>query len=38
MGQDFTEFEGLIPGAMSDLNVFNPYAILQSFLSGLYQC
>jgi hypothetical protein len=34
MGQDFTEFEGLIPGAMSDLNVFNPYAILQSFLSG----
>ena len=34
MGQDFTEFEGLVPGAMSDLNVFNPFTILQSFLSG----
>lgn len=34
LGTDFTQFEGLIPGAMSDLNVFNPYAILQSFLSG----
>jgi len=27
LGQNFTEFEGLIPGAMSDLNVFNPYSI-----------
>jgi hypothetical protein len=34
LGVDFTNFEGLIPGAMSDLNVFNPYTILQSFLSG----
>jgi len=34
MGQDFTEFKGLIPGVMSDLNVLNPYAVMQSFLSG----
>jgi hypothetical protein len=34
MGEDFTEFKGLIPGAMSDLNVLNPYTIMQSFLSG----
>lgn len=34
LGVNFTQFEGLIPGALSDLNVFNPYAILQSFLSG----
>jgi len=34
LGVDFGEFKGLIPGAMSDLNVLNPYAILQSFLSG----
>lgn len=34
LGVDFSEFKGLIPGAMSDLNVLNPYAILQSFLSG----
>ena len=34
LGTNFTQFEGLIPGAMSDLNVLNPYAILQSFLSG----
>jgi hypothetical protein len=34
MGVDFTDFKGLIPGAMSNLNVLNPYTIMQSFLSG----
>ncbi len=34
MGVNFKEFKGLIPGTMSDLNVINPFAIMQSFLSG----
>jgi hypothetical protein len=34
MGVNFTEFRGLIPGVMSNLNAFNPYTILQSFLTG----
>ena len=34
MGTNFSDFEGLIPGTMSDLNVLNPFGILQSFLSG----
>ena len=34
MGVNFSEFKGLIPGTMSALNVINPFAILQSFLSG----
>jgi hypothetical protein len=34
LGVDFTEFKGLIPGAMSNLNVLNPYGIMQAFLSG----
>ena len=34
MGEDFTEFEGLIPGAMGNLNVLNPYSIMSSFLAG----
>jgi len=34
LGMDFSEFKGLVPGAMSDLNVLNPYALLQSFMSG----
>jgi len=34
MGVNFSEFKGLIPGAMGNLNVLNPYAIMQSFLSG----
>ena len=34
LGVNFSEFRGLIPGAISDLNVLNPYAIMQSFLSG----
>jgi hypothetical protein len=33
-GVNFSEFKGLIPGAMGNLNVLNPFAILQSFLSG----
>lgn len=34
LGVNFTEFKGLIPGAMSNLNVLNPFAIMRSFLSG----
>jgi hypothetical protein len=34
LGVNFSNFRGLIPGAMQDLNVLNPYAIMQSFLSG----
>ena len=34
LGVNFTDFRGLIPGAMSDLEVLNPYAIMQSFLAG----
>jgi len=34
LGVNFTEFKGLIPGAMSNLNVLNPFAIMRAFLSG----
>lgn len=34
MGSNFSQFKGLIPGLMGNLNVLNPYAIMQSFLSG----
>jgi hypothetical protein len=34
LGVNFSEFKGLIPGAMSNLNVLNPFNILQAFLSG----
>ena len=34
LGVDFTEFKGLIPGAMSNLNVLNPFAIMSAFMSG----
>lgn len=34
LGTDFSEFKGLIPGAMGNLNVLNPFAILSSFMSG----
>jgi len=34
MGVNFSEFKGLIPGTISDLNVLNPYTIMSSFLSG----
>ena len=34
LGVNFKEFRGLIPGAMSNLNVLNPFAIMKSFLAG----
>ena len=34
LGVNFSEFRGLIPGAMSNLNVLNPFGLLQSFLAG----
>lgn len=34
LGVDFSEFKGLIPGAMSNLNVLNPFAIMSAFMSG----
>jgi hypothetical protein len=34
MGVNFSEFKGLIPGAMGNLNVLNPYAIMGSFMAG----
>jgi hypothetical protein len=34
MGVKFSAFEGLIPGTISDLDVLNPYTMLQSFMSG----
>ena len=34
LGANFSEFKGLVPGAMGDLNVLNPYAIMQAFMSG----
>ena len=34
MDTNFSDAKGLIPGVMSNLNVLNPYSIMQSFLSG----
>jgi len=34
LGVNFSEFKGLIPGSMGNLNVLNPFAIMRSFLSG----
>ena len=34
LGVDFSEFKGLIPGTISNLNAFNPFAIMQAFMSG----
>ena len=34
LGVNFAEFKGLIPGTMSNLNVINPFAIMQGFLGG----
>lgn len=34
LGTNFTEFKGLIPGTMSNLNVLNPFTIMQAFMSG----
>lgn len=33
-GVNFSEFKGLIPGTISNLNAFNPMEMFQSFLSG----
>jgi hypothetical protein len=33
-GAKFTAFEGLIPGALGDLEVLNPFAILNAFTEG----
>ena len=34
MGTNFSDFRGLIPGIMSDLNVLNPFEITQAFMAG----
>ena len=34
LGTNFSEFKGLIPGAMGNLNVLNPFGIMRAFLSG----
>jgi len=34
MGENFSEFKGLIPGTISNLNAINPFAMMQSFMAG----
>jgi hypothetical protein len=34
LGVNFSEFKGLIPGTISNLNAFNPMELFQSFLAG----
>lgn len=34
LGVNFSSFKGLIPGAMGNMNVLNPFAIMGAFLSG----
>lgn len=34
MGVNFSEFKGLIPGTMGNLNALNPFTIMQAFMSG----
>ena len=34
LGVNFTEFRGLIPGTISNLNVLNPFGIMGAFLAG----
>lgn len=34
LGVNFSNFKGLIPGAMGNLNVLNPFGIMRAFLSG----
>jgi hypothetical protein len=34
LGVNFSEFKGLIPGSMGNLNVLNPFGIMRAFLSG----
>jgi len=31
---NFSDFKGLIPGVMTNLNAFNPFTIMQAFLQG----
>ena len=33
-GMDFTEFEGLVPGILEDLEVFDPFRIFSAFQAG----
>lgn len=35
-GMTFPSFRGLVPGALGDLDVLNPFAIFQSFMMGNY--
>jgi hypothetical protein len=34
LGVNFSEFKGLIPGTISNLNAFNPMSMFQAFLAG----
>jgi len=34
MGVNFTQFKGLLPGTINDLNALNPFTLMQSFLLG----
>lgn len=34
MGVNFSEFKGLIPGVMGNLNAFNPSSLMNAFLTG----
>jgi hypothetical protein len=34
LGQNFTDFRGLIPGVLSNLNALNPYKMMQAFFAG----
>lgn len=34
LGVNFSEFKGLIPGTMSNMNVLNPFNILRAFMAG----
>ena len=34
MGMNFSEFRGLIPGMISNLNAFSPYGMMQAFMTG----
>ena len=38
LGVNFSEFKGLIPGTISNLNAFNPMTLLQSFFPGDNAC
>ena len=34
MGVNFSEFKGMIPGMMGNLNALNPFSIMQAFMTG----